>query len=139
MGKRTQVGAVPYRRGKRGQLEVLLISTFTIGWAIPKGNQDNGYSPHEAAALEALEEAGAVGQVEPREIGRFSYDKWGSERTVRVFPMRVLRMLSIWDEKDSRERRWLPINKAIKAVESPELAKILRALARRKGRRLARA
>jgi len=58
-----QVAAVCYRlRG--ALLEFLLVNTSAGKWTFPKGNIDSGLSLREAAAREALEEAGAKGRIE---------------------------------------------------------------------------
>jgi len=58
-----QVAAVCYRlRG--ALLEFLLVNTSAGKWTFPKGNIDDRLSLREAAAREALEEAGAKGRIE---------------------------------------------------------------------------
>lgn len=58
-----QVAAVCYRlRG--ALLEFLLVNTSAGKWTFPKGNIDDRLSMREAAAREALEEAGAKGRIE---------------------------------------------------------------------------
>ncbi len=59
-----QYAALPYRQMGR-RLEILLItSRETRRWVIPKGWPMNGLTPQEAAATEAVEEAGIEGEIE---------------------------------------------------------------------------
>ncbi|MEM1008346.1 MAG: hypothetical protein AAGJ35_05020 [Myxococcota bacterium] len=44
-------------------------------WVMPKGWTMDGTKPWQAAKIEALEEAGAVGFVSDEEIGTYHYDK----------------------------------------------------------------
>ena len=70
-----QYAALPYRLGRDG-LEILLITSRGSGrWIIPKGWPMAGLSPSQAAALEALEEAGVTGNVSADSVGRYGYDK----------------------------------------------------------------
>jgi 8-oxo-dGTP pyrophosphatase MutT (NUDIX family) len=64
----TQVAAVCYRlRGLT--LEFLLVNTSTGKWTFPKGRIEPSLSASESAQREALEEAGARGQIEPGHFG----------------------------------------------------------------------
>lgn len=50
-------GAVVWRTGRSGQVEVLLIRVGTA-WSLPKGNLDAGETPGQAALREVAEETG---------------------------------------------------------------------------------
>ena len=72
----TQVAALPLRTGSDGTLQVLLVtSRETRRWVIPKGWPMKGLKPYEAAAQEALEEAGLKGHVEEKPVGTYTYFK----------------------------------------------------------------
>ena len=91
-------------------------------------------APHALAAKEAFEEAGVMGAVERRCIGRYGYLKRGPrDRTtpcsVRVFPMRVERLLDDWPERRQRQRRWFSPAEAAMAVEEGGLVALLLRLA----------
>ncbi len=58
-----QVAAVCYRRSRSG-LEFLLVNTDRGKWTFPKGSIEPHLSHSEAAAVEAREEAGAVGIID---------------------------------------------------------------------------
>lgn len=58
-----QVAAVCYRRSASG-IEFLLVNTDRGKWTFPKGSIEPHLSHSEAAATEALEEAGAVGMID---------------------------------------------------------------------------
>jgi 8-oxo-dGTP pyrophosphatase MutT (NUDIX family) len=64
----TQVAAVCYR--VRGfTVEFLLVNTSAGKWTFPKGRIDPSLSSSESAEREALEEAGARGQIEVAHFG----------------------------------------------------------------------
>ena len=136
--KRVQYAALPYRVSADARTEVLLItSRQTKRWIIPKGwpHKAKDAAPHHSAAREAFEEAGVVGAVGRRSIGSFSHSKRlknGGFVTCRVlvFPLKVDRQDNEWPEKDEREVRWLPANRAAKRVSHPKLSEMISRLAR---------
>src|SRR6185295_17513160 len=93
---RSQLAALPWRRGLDGALEVLLItSRESRRWVMPKGWPIKGLKASAAAAREAFEEAGLVGETSKKKVGVYSYDKRlrsGRVQHVRVglYPMRVV-------------------------------------------------
>ncbi len=123
-----QSAVVPYRLVK-GEIKILLITTRKGRWIIPKGIIEPELSAAESAAKEALEEAGVVGKIAAEELGKYSYEKWGGTCRVRVFLLRVTKMLDTWEEQFFRRRKWLPLKEAITTVEDEALQKILKKVA----------
>ena len=134
-----QIAALPVRRDDRGRLRVLLVTSRDTGrWVLPKGWPIDGLDPWEAAAVEALEEAGAEGAVGMSAIGSYGYGKRMSGGAtlpcrVELYPMRVKRLHKTWKEVRERERRWFGPSAAAKRVDEPELRDILRSLGSKKG------
>lgn len=131
-----QVAALPLAI-KDGKLRVLLVTSRTTRrWIIPKGWLIDGETPARAAEIEALEEAGAVGQLHPEPLGRYDYRKVmpGADDIlcrVTVYPLTVTRLEKTWKEQGERTRAWVSAKEAARRVQEPELAAILRDLARR--------
>lgn len=129
-----QCAALPFSE-QLGELRVLLVtSRENRRWVLPKGWMEKRLEPHAAAAKEAFEEAGVVGRVERRSIGRYDYLKRGpgdrvTPCSVRVFPLRVERLLDDWPERRQRERRWFSPAEAAAAVEEGGLTALLLELA----------
>jgi phosphohistidine phosphatase len=124
-----QTGVIPYRVND-GNLEILLVmSNKRRHWILPKGIIDPQFSPQEAAAKEALEEAGVEGQVGEQSLGSYQYEKWGGECSVEVFPMAVEQELSeeAWQEHH-RGREWMSPKQAGKRLKQPELLAMIRQL-----------
>ena len=68
-----QVAALPFRYVAPGSLEVLIITSRETGrFIIPKGWPMKGRADPEAAAIEAREEAGVVGKINRKPIGRYT-------------------------------------------------------------------
>ena len=89
-----------------------------------------GKAPHEAAAIEAEEEAGVRGIISPISIGSFDYTKLlaGGESVVaevELFPLAVTKQLKSWVEMHQRQRRWFSIGEAASAVDEVELGELI--------------
>jgi 8-oxo-dGTP pyrophosphatase MutT (NUDIX family) len=118
-----------------GEIMVLLVTSRDTGrWVLPKGWAEKGLSGAELAAKEAFEEAGLLGMMRPKRIGRFSYGKRLpqdriAECRVDVFHMLVEQLLDDWPERGQRTRRWFTLSQAAMAVDDNELALLLLELA----------
>jgi 8-oxo-dGTP pyrophosphatase MutT (NUDIX family) len=90
-------------------------------------------APHVAAAREAFEEAGVVGEIGKEPIGSFSHKKLLKQGRVavcevQVFPLEVTRQRKTWPEKGKREVQWFSPSKAARTVQEPVLSKMIRQL-----------
>jgi 8-oxo-dGTP pyrophosphatase MutT (NUDIX family) len=127
-----QFGALPYRIDADGGVSIVLVTSRGTGrWIIPKGWPMRLKLPHEAAAREALEEAGVVGKAKRKAIGAYEYDKFADDGSfarlrVEVFPMVVERLADSWPEVGERQRRWFTQGEAADRVDEPDLAALLR-------------
>lgn len=129
---RHQVAALPFERTADGRLAVLLVSSReTHRPLIPKGWPMKGKSDRKAAAIEAMEEAGVIGNASKAPIGRYRY--WKRLETcfalvdVDVYSLEVTRTLDEWPERDQRQRMWMSCEDAATSVDEPGLASILEA------------
>ena len=125
-----QVAALPVRRQPDGSLWVLLVtSRETKRWVIPKGWPWPDLEDCSAAAEEAREEAGVVGQAHVESIGFYTYVKRRPTGPipvrVTVYLLEVAEELTSWPEPDQRQRSWFEISAAAAAVEEPELTELL--------------
>lgn len=132
MGQTRQLAAVmPYRVRNQG-VEVAVITSVNSGdWILPKGEIEDGERPWEAAAREAEEEAGLLGVVDPRPLGR-CHPGNGNGRTMGVYVLRVSAVLRHWEEDRIRRRRWMSLPKAAASLRRefrpliPALERLLR-------------
>jgi 8-oxo-dGTP pyrophosphatase MutT (NUDIX family) len=115
-------------------VEVLMITSRDTGrWVVPKGWTMKDVAPWDAAAIEALEEAGAKGSMAEEPFGTYGYDKVLDDGKtvpceVSVYPMIVEKLKSEWKESDERTRKWFPLKRAAGLVDEPDLARMLRRL-----------
>jgi 8-oxo-dGTP pyrophosphatase MutT (NUDIX family) len=115
-----QAAVIPFRiRDER--IEIALITTLSgKRWSIPKGSLDEGERPRDAAIRETEEEAGLIGELEGRRLGRYYFTRANERYVVEVYLMRVSMVLDHWLEAGLRRRRWIAVDKAA-AVVGPEL------------------
>lgn len=113
---REQAGCIAWRRVD-GALECLVITSTTGQWIFPKGGIDPGATPPEAAACEAFEEAGVIGEVDPEPLGHFEYSKAGRPQRVTLFAMTCTKVLDAWPEAAHRSRAWLSFEAARTRLE----------------------
>ena len=108
----------------------MVTSRETGRWVMPKGWQMDGKEPWEAAEIEALEEAGAVGSILKEPIGQYMYNKVISDQSdipcvVSVYPILVKKMKRDWKERRERKRRWFAPSSAAKRVWESDLRELL--------------
>lgn len=119
-----QCGVVCWRFDEAGDVSVLLITSRRTGrWVIPKGNLKKRETRHECARREAYEEAGVMGKVGKKAIGRYVYFKPELQQwvTVAVYTLHVSKEAEQFPEVDIRQRRWLPAQEAATYLEEPDL------------------
>jgi 8-oxo-dGTP pyrophosphatase MutT (NUDIX family) len=130
-----QFGVLPWRKDRQGALRLLLITSRGRGrWIVPKGWPMKDRAPYLAAALEAFEEAGVVGEVMPNQLGSYqatTMDEHGGilNRRVTLFSLKVVGTLTNWPEREQRKRQWFGLEEAADRVDDAGLGDIIREMA----------
>jgi len=107
-----QAAVIPVRI-RHQRVEIALVTTLSgKRWIIPKGSLDEGEQPRDAAIRETEEEAGLLGHVERKPLGRYRFKRSNERYVVDVYLMRVTVVLDHWLEARVRRRRWIAIDKA---------------------------
>lgn len=123
-----QSSVIPYRKHE-GKIEVLLITSMhRQRWIVPKGYIEFNLHPFESAKKEAYEEAGLVGTNETIEMGHYQVEKATGKLNVRVYSMEVIKTLEDYPEKKYRKRSWFPLEEAVKTIDIPEVAEMIKLL-----------
>lgn len=126
--------ALPWRVGRHGEVEVMLITTRQSGrWILPRGWPAKGKTPAQTATQEAFEEAGVIGGVDPRPIGDYRYlkplpDGSSGDCVVTLFSLHVRGTLVHWPEQAERRRRWHALDQASRVASDGQLAELLATL-----------
>lgn len=129
-----QYGALPWRKDRHGRTRLLLITSRTRGrWIVPKGWPVGDRAPYLAAALEAFEEAGVIGEIRPQPLAGYDCLKQRGDGSLRpchvtLFSLRVRGTLTNWPERGQRQRRWVSLEEAADMVDDAGLAEIIRAI-----------
>ena len=122
-----QAAVIPYRIRKE-RVEVALVTTSRgKRWNVPKGSIDDGELPRDAAIREAKEEAGLLGVVTRKPLGRYLHVNDHGSCRVEVYVMRVTDVLEHWLEDRLRRRRWMRIPDAAASVRE-ELRQFVHAI-----------
>ena len=125
-----QFAALCWRK-EQGARKILLITSRDTGrWIVPKGWPMKNRLPHEAAAIEAWEEAGVTGEIVESPLGSYVYDKKRNRKAnltceVEVFAMEVSNLAADFPEKSQRRRKWFRPDKAARKVAEPELRELI--------------
>jgi 8-oxo-dGTP pyrophosphatase MutT (NUDIX family) len=127
-----QAAVVPVK----GRRVCLVTSSNGKRWVVPKGVIDAGHTAGESGLVEAWEEAGLVGILQPTEpVGSYLYDKWGRVCHVTVFRMEVTEVFDQWPEDQVRQRDWVGLKDALERIEEQGLREIVRAVLEGGGRK----
>ena len=113
-----QAAVIPFRiRDER--VEIALVTTLSgKRWVVPKGSIAEGERSRDAAIRETAEEAGLIGDLERRPLGRYHFTRANERYVVEVYLMRVTMSLDDWLEARLRRRRWVEIDKATALVRT---------------------
>ena len=109
-------GGVVWRRGKSGELEVLLIHRPKYDdWSLPKGKLDDGESWEEAAVREVEEETGFQVTLEGELPSTDYHDRFGRAKHVRYWVMDVTGG-EFEPNREVDEVRWLSVEHAVETL-----------------------
>ncbi|WP_277986029.1 NUDIX hydrolase [Sphingobium cupriresistens] len=119
----SRVTALPYRYTPSGVLEVLLVKSRRRGrWILPKGKLEANEHGHERAALEAREEGGVEGDISATPLFR---SRIFDPSQPKIYPLLVTTELDVWPEMAVRERAWMTVPQAVRAVSGDRLQRVL--------------
>jgi 8-oxo-dGTP pyrophosphatase MutT (NUDIX family) len=129
---RQQYAALCYRESAdRDGIEVLVITSRDSGrWVIPKGWPMKRKKPHQAAEIEAFQEAGVHGRARKKPIGRYTYLKWLANGdvapcVVEVYEIEVIEVAADYKERGQRIPEWVSPDEAARRVREVELKSLL--------------
>ncbi|MEM6661674.1 MAG: NUDIX domain-containing protein [Pseudomonadota bacterium] len=125
-----QAGVLAWLPGTDPLRFVIVTSRRTGRWVFPKGSIDPGMTAPEAAAQEALEEAGLIGLADPAPIGSYRTPKirppliWTLE--ISLYAMEIEEVLDVWIEAEQRERRFVTVDEAAELLSEHSMTDLAR-------------
>lgn len=129
---RQQYAALCFRyTGSGEEIEILVVTSRTSArWIIPRGWPMKRKKPHEAAAIEAWEEAGVRGRVRKDAVGRYTYLKMLDNGdvvpcVVDVFQIEITGEETSFKERGERLLEWVRPDEAARRVREIELKSLL--------------
>jgi 8-oxo-dGTP pyrophosphatase MutT (NUDIX family) len=113
-----QAAVIPFRI-RDDRIEIALVTTpGGKRWVVPKGSLDEGERSRDAAIRETEEEAGLIGRLNRRPLGRYRFRRDNEKYEVEVYLMHVTIVLDSWLEARLRRRRWIKVDKAVTLVRA---------------------
>jgi phosphohistidine phosphatase len=113
-----QAAVIPFRI-RDDRVEIALVTTpGGKRWVVPKGSLDDGEQSRDAAIRETEEEAGLIGRLDRRPLGRYRFRRDNERYEVDVYLMQVTVVLDSWLEAGLRRRRWIKVDKAAELVRA---------------------
>ncbi|HET9218698.1 MAG TPA: NUDIX hydrolase [Terriglobia bacterium] len=113
-----QAAVIPFRI-RDDRVEIALVTTpGGKRWVVPKGSLDDGERSRDAAIRETEEEAGLIGRLRRRSLGRYRFRRDNEQYEVDVYLMHVTVVLDYWLEAGLRRRRWIKVDKAATLVRA---------------------
>ena len=113
-----QLGILPYIKKKK-DMEIYLVTSRQKGeWILPKGQEEKELGKRQVALLEAYEEAGLLGKIKSNSYVDLSVYRRGRKVTMRIFPMKVTKILKQWPESHERKRKLIKLKKAKKLMKN---------------------
>jgi hypothetical protein len=128
----TQLAALCWRRAPDHGREVLLVTSSTGRWILPKGWPIGGKPDVHTALTEAWEEGGVKkARAVRRPVGSYIATKLTAEGDEipcvhKVFAVEVRKTVDDFPERDRRERIWVSPEAAAEMVQEDGLKEILR-------------
>ncbi len=123
-------GGIVFRRGKKGNVEILLIQDAKDRWTIPKGHIEEGETAQETAVREIGEEAGLT-NVEPIcWLGKihFRYRRLSTLvlMTTQIYLVKVKTDGNeIQKEEWMNGIKWFDFHDALDAIEYEDIGKLM--------------
>jgi len=120
-----QYAALAYQC-EQGEPTYLIVTSRRTGrWIFPKGEPEKDEQGWETAAREAFEEAGVIGVGLAREVGRYHSlkfrDDWVQPLHIVLYPVRIERLVSDWEEQGQRDRCMVTASEATARLSQTDM------------------
>lgn len=124
----TIVAAYCYK-GKGEKHRIVLVTSTTGRWIIPKGQIEKDLTKKEVALDEAWEEAGIRGKITGKSKDFLIYR--GGLILWKIYPVKINSLEDDWPEKKYRKRRLISPSDAARKIDNKDLTKAILKLAKK--------
>ena len=130
-----QSGVLAFKVAPNGKVRILLVrTTRSKRWSIPKGKARSDLTLAANAAKEAFEEAGVKGEIAPSSAGMFRTTKriWYGDAIIEVWVyfLKVTEQLKHWPEEGKRQTKWVSCQEAAQVLNEPLLISLCHEIGR---------
>jgi 8-oxo-dGTP pyrophosphatase MutT (NUDIX family) len=128
--RETTSGGIVFRRGKNGQLEILLIQDAKNRWTIPKGHVEEGEQPNQTAEREIREETGLQEMKVYDWLGKVNF-RYRRTHTLVLMTMHIYLVHGLGDTNALKgedwlsDIRWLPAHEAVDKIAYDDIGKLM--------------
>lgn len=123
-------GGIVFRRGKKGDIEILLIQDAKDRWTIPKGHIEEGETAQETAIREIGEEAGITDAKAICWLGKIHF-RYRRVSTLVLMTTQIYLVQALGDtDKIKKEEwmngiKWFKFHDALEAIEYEDIGKLM--------------
>lgn len=123
-------GGIVFRRGQKGNIEILLIQDSRDRWTIPKGHIEEGEKAEEAAVREVGEEAGLTNTEAHGWLGKIHF-RYRRMNTLVLMTQQVYLLRALGDTNAIKKEEWMngiawfDFHDALEKIEYEDIGKLM--------------
>ena len=123
-------GGVIFRKGKKGDVEILLIQDAKNRWTIPKGHIEEGETAKETAEREIREETGLEKMQVMNWLGKIHF-RYRRANSLVLMTTEIFLVAAKGDTDDVRPEdwmngiKWFPATEALDKIEYEDIGKLI--------------
>ena len=128
--RETTSGGIVFRRGKKGEIQILLMQDAKNRWTIPKGHVEPGEEPRETAEREIQEETGLKEMKVSSWLGKVNF-RYRRAHTLVLMAMHIYLVEAKGDtdklnpEDWLNDIKWMPANEAVDKIAYDDIGKLI--------------
>lgn len=128
--RETTAGGIVFRRGKAGDVEILLTQDAKDRWTIAKGHVEEGEITRETAEREIREETGITQMRVLDWLGKINF-RYRRQQSLVLMTMHVYLVQAKGDTDSLKKEEWMngigwfPLGRALDMIEYEDIGKLM--------------